>query len=177
MQVRKEQLDASMISSSLIFTGYFVVVCGGLYLGHGWGWWAAFIGLFAPAAIIAMKSVVFFDAMGGVTILFLFQAFLATHPWLERLSPDITNDIDAIAKSLGLRWEDQPLWQMVKQADAGDASKVVKQYRDMHAVSWDEADHAIKRWYGNEEGLKAYLLRQHVEKIHEDGNNRIGKQN
>lgn len=73
-------------------------------------------------------------------------------------------DVDAIAASLGLRWEDQSLWQMNEKIKNGKRDEMIKQYRDEHHSTWDEAHQAMAEWSGTQLELKLHLLREYVAK-------------
>ncbi len=73
-------------------------------------------------------------------------------------------DVDAIAASLGLRWEDQSLWQMNEKIKSGKRDEMIKQYRDEHHSTWDEAYKAIDEWSGTQLELKLHLLKEYVAK-------------
>lgn len=158
--------DMDVIKVLLLMTAYYCVVSANLFLGKTWAWWGALLGLLLPIWFVAMSQYPFLFHFSMIFWVYLFSALYHASPRTDFIEPEKLNklsaQIDDIALSLGLRWEQQTLWQSVQLATQGYVSDVVKQYREKHHVSWDEAELAIKQWIGNELELKMHLLKEWV---------------
>jgi hypothetical protein len=151
-------LWAFSVSAIWIVTGLLLV------MRLPWAWWLACVVLSGFLAYACFGFYPFITSMVFFLLWIFITFFFASAPANTFVPETMQQDLDEMAQSLGLRWEDQPLWQLVEQAKKGPLDDVVMIYRDRHHVTWDEAFRAIEPWRQNTLGLKVYLLKEHLTK-------------
>ncbi len=151
---------------SLLFFSTFLLFIGiALYRGKSWAWWGACFGIFTPMCIIVGLALPFIGGISMILLMDIIEVLFQTCPRFDFFAPRLTTRLDEIAHSLGLAFEEQPLWKLVQHAKAGNVGKAIKQYRQEQHVTWDQAELAIKLCMMNELELKSQLIKEHVQSI------------
>lgn len=138
-------------------TAYWVVVVLGLFTGKVWGWYVATTSLYVSAILAFQIAYPFIPSWINLICILPIGLFLlhSAPQWLT-VNTRLHESVDALASSLNVRWEDQPLWQMVQ---AGKSTEVVH-YLEAKQLSTIDAALLCEQLTDDPLELKLYILRE-----------------
>lgn len=158
--------SGSLLYVAIALSALYAVLSICLYRGQEWAWWGTCFGFLAPVYLLAIYVAPF----AGFPLFFSYyviQDLFATAPRIADFLPSKASaNLDETAHSLGLVWQDQPLWIIVQLAHKGELGQAAKQYRDLYHATWDQAEQTIKLFMWNDLDLKTHLLKEHVQHSH-----------
>jgi hypothetical protein len=145
-------------------TAYWVFVVFGLFTGKVWGWYVASMSLFLATVFAFQLAYPFIPSATNVMFMFAIGFFvLRSAPQVVKSDQRLNESADAIADSLGIRWEEQPLWILVQ---AGKTSEVLKYFEDHHPATANDYEF-MDELSENVMALKLFILREtlHARKL------------